>query len=55
MLCSFLGIPIALEKTVSPSTTLAFAGIEQDTVLMEVRFATGKAGQLSGSSLSFST
>ena len=35
MLCSFLGIPMAPEKTVGPSTTLAFALIELDTVLME--------------------
>ena len=35
MLCSYLGIPMAPEKTVGPSTTLAFAGIELDTVLME--------------------
>ncbi|CAH3135465.1 unnamed protein product, partial [Porites lobata] len=34
---SFLGIPMAPEKTVGPSTTLAFAGIELDTVLMEAR------------------
>ena len=37
MLCSYLGIPMAPEKTVGPSTTLAFAGIELDTVLMEAR------------------
>ena len=37
MLCSFLGIPMAPEKTVGPSTTVAFAGIELDTVLMEAR------------------
>ena len=37
MLCSFLGIPMAPEKTVGPSTTLAFAGIELDTVFMEAR------------------
>ena len=36
--CSYLGIPMALEKTVDPSTsTLAFANIELDTVLMEAR------------------
>ncbi|PFX27327.1 hypothetical protein AWC38_SpisGene7982 [Stylophora pistillata] len=34
---SFLGIPMAPEKTVGSSTTLAFAGIELDTVLMEAR------------------
>ena len=37
MLCNYLGIPMAPEKTVGPSTTLAFAGIELDTVLMEAR------------------
>ena len=37
MLCSYLGIPMAPEKTVGPSTTLTFAGIELDTVLMEAR------------------
>ena len=37
MLCSYLGIPMAPEKTVGPSTTLAFVGIELDTVLMEAR------------------
>ena len=34
MLCSYPGILMAPEKTVGPSTTLAFAGIELDTVLM---------------------
>ena len=37
MLCDYLGIPIAPEKTVGASTTLAFAGIKLDTVLMEAR------------------
>ena len=37
MLCSYLGIPMAPERTVGPSTTIAFAGIELDTVLMEAR------------------
>jgi len=31
-LCSYLGIPIAPEKTVGPSIVLSFAGIELDTV-----------------------
>ena len=35
MFCSYLGIPMAPEKTVGPSTTLAFASIELDTALME--------------------
>jgi len=29
-MCSFLGVPIAQEKTVGPNTTLQFAGIELD-------------------------
>ena len=37
MLCSYLGIPMAPEKTVGPSTTIAFAGIELDSILMEAR------------------
>ena len=37
MLCSYLGIPMAQEKTLDPLTTLAFVGIELDTVLMEAR------------------
>ena len=38
MLCSYLGIPMAPEKTVGPSNTIAFAGIELDFILMEARF-----------------
>ena len=34
-LCSYLGIPIALEKTCGPATTLSFAGIELDSVSFE--------------------
>jgi len=37
MLRSYLGIPMAPEKTVSPSTTLAFVCIELDTVAVEAR------------------
>ena len=37
MLCSYLGISMAPEKTVRLSTTIAFAGIELDSVLMEAR------------------
>lgn len=36
-LCSTLGIPMAPEKTVGPSTVLSFAGIELDTVRSEAR------------------
>ena len=34
-LCSYVGIPIATEKTFGPLTTLSFAGIELDSALME--------------------
>ena len=36
-LCSYLGAPIAPEKTRGPSTTLCFAGVELDSVLFEAR------------------
>lgn len=36
-LCSYLGIPIAPEKTCGPSTTMSFAGIELDSVVLEAR------------------
>ena len=35
MLCQYLGIPMAPEKTIGPSSTISFAGIELDSVLME--------------------
>lgn len=34
-LCSYVGIPIAPEKTCGPFTTLSFAGIERDSVFQE--------------------
>ena len=37
MLCSYLGIPMAPEKTIGPASTITFAGIELDSVLMEAR------------------
>ena len=42
MLCSYLGIPMAPEKTVGPSTTIAFAGIELDSALMQARLPNDK-------------
>ena len=36
-LCSYLGIPMAPEKTCGPATTMSFAGIELDSVLLEAR------------------
>lgn len=37
MLCSYLRIPMAPEKTVGPSQIISFAGIELDSTLMEDR------------------
>ena len=34
-LCSYLGIPIAPDKTCGPSTTMSFADIELDTIFIE--------------------
>lgn len=34
-LCSYLGIPMAPEKTCGPATTLSFAGIELDSICLE--------------------
>ena len=41
-LCSYLGVPIAPEKTRGPSTTLCFAGVELDSVLFEARLPVEK-------------
>ena len=41
-LCSYLGIPIAPEKTCGPATTLYFAGIELDSVSFEARLPLDK-------------
>ena len=41
-LCSYLGIPMAPDKTVGPSTTLSFAGIELDSLSMEARLPRDK-------------
>jgi len=40
--CTYLGIPIAPEKTVGPSNVLSFAGIELDTIEMEARLPPDK-------------
>ena len=37
MLSSYLGIPMAPEKTVGPSQIISFAGIELDSILMKAR------------------
>ena len=41
-LCSYLGIPMASEKTCGPATTLSFAGIELDSVSFEARLPLDK-------------
>ena len=41
-LCGELGVPMAPEKTVGPSTVLSFAGIELDTCKMEARLPQDK-------------
>ena len=41
-LCSYLGIPMAPEKTCGPATTLSFAGIELDSILSEARLPLDK-------------
>ena len=42
MLCHYLGIPMAPEKTFGPSSTISFAGIELDSVKMEARLPPDK-------------
>ena len=49
MLCNYLGIAMAPEKTIGPATTLAFAGIELDSLQIEARLPPdklAKCGQL---------
>ena len=41
-LCSYLGIPMAPEKTCGPATTLSFAGIELDSICSEARLPIDK-------------
>ena len=55
MLCRYLGIPMAPEKTVGPSTTIAFAGIELDSVLMEARLPQDKLAKCQALIASFLT
>ena len=40
-LCSYLGIPMAPEKTCPLAITLSFAGIELDSISFEAPFAFG--------------
>ena len=42
VLCSELGVPLAEEKTVGPSTVITFLGIELDSVKFEARLPKDK-------------
>ena len=46
--CHYLGIPIALEKTIGPSQILSFAGVELDSCLMEARLPPNKVEKCKG-------
>ena len=41
-LCTYLGIPIAPEKTCGPAKSMSFAGIELDSILWEARLPLDK-------------
>lgn len=41
-LCEYLGIPMASEKTCGPATTMSFAAIEFDCILLEARLPLDK-------------
>lgn len=41
-----LGVPIAREKTVGPTTVICFLGLELDTLKMEVRIPIGKVHEI---------
>ena len=43
--CSYLGIPIAPEKTCGPSTIMSFADIELDSILLEAHLPCDKIGK----------
>jgi len=51
--CSYLGVPIAPEKTCGPATTLSFVGIELDTVLQEARLPREKLNKCVNTILEF--
>ena len=54
-LCSYLGIPMAPEKTCGPTTTLSFAGIELDSVAFEARLPLDKIDKCLGMIANFLT
>jgi hypothetical protein len=41
-MCNDIGIPMAMDKTFSPDTTMTFVGYEIDTIAMEVRLPAKK-------------
>lgn len=45
-ICQHFGVPLALDKTVSPTTFLEFLGITIDTVSMEFRLPVDKIKQI---------
>ncbi len=53
-LCEYIGVPIASEKTVGPHTTLTFAGIELDTMMLEARLPADKILKAQAFLLAFS-
>ena len=54
-LCSYLGIPIAPERTCGPATTLSFSGIELDSVSFEARLPREKLEKCVGTISDFLT
>ena len=46
-LCNAIGVPIAQEKTVGPSTKVIFLGLEIDTIEMVVRIPQEKSSAFS--------
>ena len=45
-MCNCLGVPIANDKTVWPTTVLVFLGLELDSMLLQVRIPTDKIKQI---------
>ena len=45
-LCEFIGVPLAHEKTVGPTTKLIFLGIEIDTTMMVIKIPNEKVEKL---------
>ena len=45
-LCALLGLPMAADKLEAPTTTLAFLGVELDTINPQMRLPAEKLAQL---------